>query len=123
MKTLIQKYSLQSVVIMFLLVSASTIQAEQITIAPTEQTHAMISAGSVLQHNKHLLNNTTIGEDLKASSTQRVKSLYKMAHDFFLEATDAHRSGLERKAKELAHKSISFFYAADKAHYNLSKHY
>jgi hypothetical protein len=109
---------------MFLLVSASTIQAAaKITIAPTEQTHAMISAGSVLQHNKHLLHNTTIGEGLKISSTQRVKDLYKMAHDFFLEATDAHKSGLERKAKELAHKSISFFYEADKAHYNLSKRY
>ena len=123
MKTLIHKYSLPSVTFMLLLVSAPTIQAANVTIAPTEQTHAMISAGSVLQHSKHLLHNTTISEGLKTSSAQRVKSLYKMAHNLFLEATDAHNSGLEGKAKELAHKSISFFYAADKAHYDLAKQY
>ncbi len=110
----------------FCLVFALSTQADgvdKVTIAPTEQTHAMISAGSVLQHNKHLLDNTTIGKDLKTSPTQRVKNLYKMAYNFFIEATDAHKSGQERKAKELAHKSINIFYAADKAHYNLAKHY
>jgi Skp family chaperone for outer membrane proteins len=108
---------------MFLLISASTTQAGNITIAPKEQTIAMISAGTVLQHSKHLLHNTTIGEGIKSSREQRAKELYKMAHELFLKASEAHESGQEDKAKELAHKSIRTFYAADLAHHGLPGSY
>ena len=123
MRTLIQKYTLQTVIFMFLLISASSTQAGNIAIAPTEQTSAMISAGAVLQHSKHLLHNTTLGEGVKYSRDQRVKELYQMAHELFLKASEAHQSGQEDKAMELAQKSIRTFYDADKAHYGLTSSY
>ena len=83
----------------------------------------MISAGSVLQHSKHLLHKTTLGEGVKSSRDQRVKELYQMAHELFLKASEAHQSGQEDKAKELAQKSIRTFYDADKAHYGLTSSY
>ena len=120
MRTLIQKYIPMAVIFMFLLISASTTQAGNITIAPTEQTNGMISAGAMLQHSKHLLYNTTIGEGIKSSREQRVKELYQKAYDLFLKASEAHNSGQENRAMELAHQSIRTFYAADKAHYGLT---
>lgn len=123
MRTLIQKYIPMAVIFMFLLISVSTTQAGSITIAPTEQTNGMISAGTVLQHSKHLLHNTTIGEAIKSSREQRVKELYEMAHNLFLKASEAHESGQEDKAMEHAHRSIKLFYDADKAHYGLSRSY
>jgi len=123
MRTLIQKYIPMAVIFMFLLISVSTTQAGNITIAPTEQTNGMISAGTVLQHSKHLLHNTTIGEGIKSSREQRVKELYEMAHNLFLKASEAHESGQEDRAMELAHRSIKLFYDADKAHYALSRSY
>ncbi len=111
-----------------LLALASSAQAEGIdkistTSKATEETHSTISTVAVLKHNKRLLDNTTIGKDLKASGQQRVRNLYKRAYDIFLAAADAYESGLEKMARDLSHKSISIFYAADKAHYNLTKNF
>ena len=104
--------------------SAQAEEFNQITTpSAAEETHATISTVAVLKHNKRLLDNTTIGKNLQTSDKQRVRNLYKRAYNIFLAAADAYESGLEKMAKELSHKSISIFYAADKAHYNIVKNF
>jgi len=106
---------------------AFSAQAEELnqvtTPSAAEETHATISTVAVLKHNKRLLDNTTIGKDLQTSDKQRVRNLYKRAYDIYLAAADAYESGLKKMAKDLSHKSISLFYAADKAHYSIAKNF
>ena len=128
MKTRTTEISIKLVFGALLLALAFSAQAEgfnKITAAPTatEETHTTISTVAVLKHNKRLLDNTTIGKNLQTSEKQRVRNLYKRAYNIFLAAADAYESGLEKMAKELSHKSISIFYAADKAHYNIVKNF
>ena len=110
--------------ILALAFSAQAEEFNQITTpAAAKETHTTISTVAVLKHNKRLLDNTTIGKNLQTSEKQHVRNLYKRAYDIFLTAADAYESGLEKMAKELSHKSISIFYAADKAHYNIVKNF
>lgn len=79
----------------------------------------MYTTWAILQHNERLLNGTTIGEALKASTNQEAIRLFNDAQNLFKEASEAHQSGKNVLAKELSLRSIITFYKSDRIHYNL----
>ena len=98
-------------VVSLLIISVPTIQAE-------ERVHT-ISVGTILDHNHHLLEGTTLGSILKVSPDREVRILYRQAEVFLQEAKKAHEFGDNIKARTLASKSINIIYDADRTHYKL----
>ena len=86
---------------------------------PAKYHQEMLSASTVIEHNDRLLTNTSIGKAIKRSTDNKARQLYEAAQRLFNQATQALSEGQEEMAKNLAYKSIGYFYQSDKAHHGL----
>jgi hypothetical protein len=102
-----------------LIAMAGPMQAEEL-FPPAKEYLPMLSTSEVIEHNKRLLFNTSIGEVLKNSTKIKARHFYSEAGRLFKEATQALMEGQEETARKLANKSIENFYQSDMAHYGLS---
>lgn len=101
-----------------LITMAGSMQAGELNL-PAKELLPMLSASAVVEHNKRLLTNTSIGEVLKNSTKIKAKHFYNEAGRLFKKATQALVEGQEEMARKLAYKSIEYFYRSDMAHYGL----
>lgn len=112
MKAITSKKYVVGFIFGMLIAMSGSMQAEELYLP-------MLSASAVIEHNKRLLVNTSIGEVLKNSTKIKAKHFYNEAGRLFKQATQALMEGQEEMARNLAYKSIEYFYRSDKAHYGL----
>jgi len=87
--------------------------------APIQQTVQTVSVAELLEHNKRLLEGTTIGAVLRTSSNKEASALYYKAMDLAALANEAHQKGSSDWARSLVSKSTHKIYAADAAHWGM----
>jgi len=118
MKAITSKKYVVGFIFGMLIAMAGSMQAEELY-PPAKEHLPMLSASAVIEHNKRLLANTSIGEVLKNSAKIKAKHFYNEAGRLFKQATQALMEGQEEMARRLAYKSIEYFYQSDRAHYGL----
>lgn len=118
MKTVISKKCVLGLMFGMVFIVAGTAQAENYYL-PANEHQETLSAGTVIEHNKRLMAETSIGKAIKNSTEMEARKLYKEAEKLLKAAIAALIEGQEELAKNLAYKSIDFFYQSDKAHYRL----
>ncbi len=101
-----------------LFIAAGSAQADNYYL-PARDHQETLSAGTVIEHNKRLMAETSIGKAIKHSTEVEARELYKEAQQHLKAAIAALIEGEEELAKNLAYKSIEYFYQSDKAHYRL----
>lgn len=117
--------AVQFILFLFLFAIAATIRAEHDHTGGTgtinDEVHILTApARMILDHNKWLLNGTTIGSTLSRSSNTKAQGLYQQAHRLYRKAETSLESGEENLARDLAHQSIQSLYESDRQHYNLA---
>jgi len=77
------------------------------------------SIESLLDHNLHLLTNTTLSTALIDSNSKEAKALFDESINLFIAAKKAYNSGLTDLSRKYSRRSITLFYRSDRVHYGL----
>lgn len=101
--------SIFATILFGLLLIMSTAQAEE----------HRVDVGEFLSHNQRLLDETTIGNDLKTTTNATAEALLEEARVALRSARIAYKAKRFETAKDFSLVSIHAIYAADRAHYGL----
>ena len=76
-----------------------------------------VSAMTILERNKTLLNNSIISHTLKTSSNTKAKAYFSDAEAIYQQAHSLYKSGKKQEAKDMAVSSILVVIKSVEAHY------
>jgi len=110
-----KKY-LQPLMAVFLFAAVSVVTADEVSAFTAG---SEVSAIEWVEHNRRLLNETTIGKDLAASDDQRVVTLYKQATKLLHKAQERYINGQFESAILASRASLEAIYHADRIMYDL----
>jgi hypothetical protein len=120
-----EKTPLLTLLFVSLLITTADVRTEEFNKSNTGSLYSQIensivSTWAVLEHNRRLLDGTTIGDVLKKTTNSQARHHYTQARWLYDKAIITYQSGQEELARDLAFQSIHAIYKSDRLHYNLT---